>query len=261
MALPLRNLELTDDRFRRRHYRKPPVIEAVIDLKVRAPRPPSFEALAQIVAGEEAQYPTRHSISTEEFTIEVGKGASASTQQLIGYRFASATNDAILQARLDGFAFSRLTPYRDWEVWQPEARRIWDRYRELVEPTHVTRIAVRYINRVVLPRSAFTASDYFNCFPELPTSFGAPNAFVMRVEIPQSHFERGMLVFSQGILADPSPETMPILLDFDLFRMVDLRADDPNLWSLIEELHTHENFLFENSITQRTRDLFDAIDG
>lgn len=259
MALPFQNPEVRNSSERRR-YKNPPVVEAVIDIKVRSERPPTFEALASINGGEEATYPSRHSVSTGQFTFEIANGQSSASQQLVGYRFSTAANDMVFQAHIDGFSFSRLTPYRDWELWQPEARRIWDRYRAVVEPIEITRIAVRYVNRVLLNREKFRPSEYFHCFPALPESFGPTSAFVMRVEIPQPSLGDGMLVLSQGILADPSPVTMSVLLDLDLFRSVKLQANDPSLWTQIEELHLRENELFEDSITERTRGIFDAVD-
>jgi hypothetical protein len=69
----------------------------------------------------------------------------------IGWRFVSPDKLHVFQARLNGFTFSRLPPYVDWESFRTEARRLWDLYRAVANPIAPTRIAVRYINRLDLP--------------------------------------------------------------------------------------------------------------
>jgi uncharacterized protein (TIGR04255 family) len=133
-------------------------------------RSPGFEALTRIVEGEEARYPSRNSLTTSQFTVDTASGSSSTSQELVGYRFISADKSAVVQARRDGFSFSKLPPYQDWEEWQPEARRLWQRYKAIVAPDRITRVAVRYINRVRINRSAFDLREYFRCFPELPDS-------------------------------------------------------------------------------------------
>jgi uncharacterized protein (TIGR04255 family) len=195
---------------------------------------------------------------TSQLTVDTATGASNTSQELVGYRFFSSDKSAVVQARRDGFAFSKLPVYTDWEVWQPEAKRLWQRYREIAKPDRITRVAVRYINRVLIKRAGFDLGEYFRCFPEIPNSFGAISAFLMRLELPQPGFEGGVLILNQGILDEKMVDSVPVLLDFDLSRRVDMSPADDRVWDEIESLHLRENKLFEDSITDRAREIFDA---
>src|SRR4029077_18354423 len=71
----------------------------------------------------------------------------------IGYRFSAADGRQLVQFRLDGFTFSRLAPYTQWETVFEEASRLWRVYETAAPLEEVSRIAVRYINLLPLPAS------------------------------------------------------------------------------------------------------------
>src|SRR5438094_288898 len=49
-------------------------------------------------------------------------------QRSEGFFFSSVDGRQVVQARLDGFAFSRLKPYKDWDHLRAEAKRLWRDY-------------------------------------------------------------------------------------------------------------------------------------
>ncbi len=138
------------------------------------------------------------------------------TQQLTGYRFDSNDKKYVLQARLDGFSFSVLSPYDRWEVFRDEARRTWDMYRSVVEIEAITRIAVRYVNRLDIPfppeGEKVEQSDYFCTYPEVSKKlpYSAIDSFLMRLLIPQHDFN-GVLALTQARIEPTQPETIAIM--------------------------------------------------
>jgi uncharacterized protein (TIGR04255 family) len=134
---------------------------------------------------------------------------------------------------------------------------MWTKYRAQVHPERVTRIAVRYINRIEITEREFELSGYLTAYPELPDSLPFLSRFRLQLESPQRDIENGHLVMSQGIIESNDPGVTPVLLDLDLYRTVDLPVDD-GLWQHIGELHVAENRIFESCITDRTRELFNA---
>ena len=67
----------------------------------------------------------------------------------LGYRYKTETE--IAQFRVDGFTFSKIAPYTTWGEVSSEALRLWKVYVEVAKPRQVSRVAVRYINRMRLP--------------------------------------------------------------------------------------------------------------
>jgi uncharacterized protein (TIGR04255 family) len=258
-AVPARK-DFIDPRLITHRYKNPPVVEALVDIHVRVGQSVPIETLRLIRSGEEDRYPTEQHFIARSITVDVATGATTeSHQEPKGYRFISATQQEIVQARTDGFAFSRLPPYTGWDQWKPEAERLWQKYVELTNPVAVTRVAVRYVNRIDIEFPAEPLRNYLTTYPhlgeKLPQQVGH---FVMQVSLPQADMPGVTFNISQGRLLNPSDQRASILLDLDLFRVGDISPRSSELWSWLETLHAEENALFEGCITDRARELFNS---
>jgi uncharacterized protein (TIGR04255 family) len=250
----------TTDAPLRRHYERPPVLEAVIDIQVDPPTDADLSRLAAMHKGEEERYPARESLMSSSFAVDASLGATvAATQELIGYRWLRSDRSAAVQVRRNGLAFSRLQPYDRWETTRDEARRLWDVYVLAIVPRKITRIAVRYINRIDLPSPVSgSLQEYLRVYPQIPDGFSRRmGGFVMRLEMPQTDIRGCTLILNQGRVEAPSPNVLSILLDLDVIQVVDIPATvTDELWSALEVLHARENTIFEQCITPQTRALF-----
>ena len=135
----------------RAHLARAPAREALIDIQFE-PRLP-IEAVQAFAKLAEPEF--RRNLDLWESVIGFGTaggapGASA-TNTPIGKRLDSKDPPHVLQCRVNGFTFSRLSPYGRWEDLRFEAHRWWTSFRSAVHPGMVTRIAVRYINEIKLP--------------------------------------------------------------------------------------------------------------
>lgn len=50
---------------------------------------------------------------------------------------------------------------------------------------------------------------------------------------------------------------VPIILDIDVYKMVDFEPDSESIWDLLEELRVYKNDVFFASITEKTVRLFE----
>jgi uncharacterized protein (TIGR04255 family) len=250
-------------------YKKAPITEAVIELRVKLPDGTAVDDLQRLQALLPSSYGAPVDIYEDVTTIEIRPGKLApiahTTRTHQGYRFAKTDESRVLQAKLGGFTYSALAPYESWETFCPEARGLWELYRETFHPTSVTRVAVRYINRIDIPlnvvdsRGQLELEDYFKTYPqiteELPHHTMA--GFVMQVPVPQPDIE-SILLLKQGVVPPPRPEVFSVLLDLDIFREVTWEPnDDETIWGFLETLRKRKNQAFEASITDATRELFD----
>ena len=85
----------------------------------------------------------------------------------------------------DGFSHNRLKPYKDWEAFRSEARRLWNIYRDVVNPEFIEILGLNYINSIGIP-SGVEISDYLRAFiqvpPELPQVLEVHNFQVQMVD-------------------------------------------------------------------------------
>ena len=243
-----------------RHYSKAPITEALIDLKVTLSEEISTDDLANIYARISDRFSTQESIQTGSLVFQAGPTIRVDTnQQHTGYLFRSKDGVKILQATLDGFTFNRLAPYDSWEEFSSDAKSLWGVYKEICKPTSVTRAAIRFINQINIPaKELVDLQDYLNTVPEVSPKLpqGLLNSFFMQLQIPQGDLNC-MLIINEALVPRIDPDFVSVILDFDLFRQQIWQADDEDIWRFIEELRRRKNAVFEASITEKARRLFD----
>jgi len=240
-----------------RIYSQAPIAEAIIDIRADLPKTVTVADLERCCTGQEAAYPTRSALNQATGQIQLGPSFSTTTQtRPLGYICTAADQKRSFQARLDGFTMNRLAPYTNWEGFRDEARKVWEAYRAAVSPEKVTRVAVRYINRLDLPQPVMDLKDYFRTFPEVSADLPQPagGGFFMQVVIPQEDI-RSVVILTEAATEEPGPNLSSIILDIDLFRTVDIPLDDEGVWGLFETLRRRKNEIFEACITDRTREL------
>ena len=164
-----------------------PIIEAVIEFHCELPpgqdRSGWETALNQRFVAEYPQCQAQH---LQEVQFQVGIGgdvpaAKAVRQGVHGFRHLSADGKQLVQCRIDGFFFNRLSPYTSFDNYLPEALRCWDLYREVAEPVIVRQVCLRYINRLLLPltEGQLSLGKYLKNPPVMATpADGEPFSFV-----------------------------------------------------------------------------------
>ncbi len=238
------------------HYSKSPLTEAVLDIQVELPSEITLQELGNVQVGEEERYPRRENCIIVVGHMSMGAQVGASAQQTHnGYRFISQDNRQIFQARIDGFTFSRLAPYENWESFRDEATRLWRLYRSIAKPKNITRLALRYINRLDLPLPLKDFKDYLRTVPEIsPKMAQGLSGYFMQLQLPQTDLE-AMLTLNQTLIPPPNPNLVSVVLDFDLFCKDNVPSDDQGIWKRFEVLRTRKNEVFEACITNKTRRL------
>jgi len=242
----------------RLRYKKSPITEAVIDIRLSplsGRTPESLLGVSELIADT---YTNRKDVQrvTGKFTI----GATPTQEHtLLGYSYQSKDEKYVLQTRIDGFTFSRLQPYEHWEPFREEAYRLWCIFLKFAGSIHCLRAAVRYVNKIDLPIPA-DLELYFRTFPQISSDMPQMmSGYVMQLLIPQPEFG-GMLSLIQASLPASSPNSASISLDIDLFKESQTDFDtDGKIWAFLDSLREKRDHVFESCITDRSRSLFEPI--
>lgn len=245
-----------------RVYSKAPIIEAVIELRTRHAENLTLEDLARVHRSETARYPVLDKRLQVDNRIEVtdGEVSSRVDQRQLGFVFKSADDLQIVHATVQGFLFSRLAPYENWEPFVEEAWRLWHRYREEAKPEALTRVGVRFVNKINVPADSIEVKDYLRTYPELSGDLPQLLAgYFMQVRVPLLQFDSYVAITS-GIEA-PGPGWVSLILDIDCFRDLNLSVSAPTfdeeVRAILWRLREAKNFVFESCITAATRELID----
>ena len=238
-------------------YRHAPITEAVIDIQVTSPV--SVEWLAEAIAGE-SNYPTAEKLLAASGAMVFGPEENTfatARAELVGYLCRSADGLRIYQARKNGFTFSRLAQYTSWAEVSGEARRLWNKYRAIATPISVTRIALRYVNRLDIPLPVRDFSNYLRTAPQLsPDLPHGLSGYFMQLQLPMPDLQ-GACVINQTIIDPPTkPNTVAVVLDIDVFRTSGVAMDEDQLWEQLSQLRHEKNRVFESCITDEARRLF-----
>ena len=133
-------------------YENAPIKEALIDIRVELPLDVALETLESVHDQVKGLYPEKKKRVHVQGQFSAGDEiGAAATQTVVGFAFSTENGKQIFQARRDGFTFSRLRPYANWNELRDEGRRLWEIYRGMARPRKITRVAVRYINQIDIP--------------------------------------------------------------------------------------------------------------
>lgn len=243
------------------HLRKAPITEALLDVQVRLAGSPSYESLlafAEVIASDYPQKTVRQEFKAQ---IAIGDGPESPVVQAgdrvsTGYMLRSADGTQVVQARINGFSFSRLRPYTTWEDVSGEARRLWALYASIAQPVAITRIGLRYINRITIPLPFSTFGEYIRTVPEIAP--GLPQGlqhFFMHLAVPIPDQPIVVLINQTIDQQGQALGSVPLIFDIDAFQTEGYDPSGNDLWSAFDVLRTLKNDFFFRSITQKTVEL------
>lgn len=236
------------------HLQNAPIREALIDIQVNPRSDLEINEMKQFHDSISADYPKEQ--IQQQFHISFSLGQTrktAYTEEPRGFRYESEDGKQVVQARRDGYTFSRLEKYETWENLRREAVRLWNLYKEVAKPEAVKRVAVRYIN-------SFKVKDplekYLQAPPTIPPHLSfSMQEFLTRTVVHDDTSDANAII-TQGVKVIEDDGSVPLILDIDVYKVVSLEPDDKQIWSIIESFHDLKNDLFFNSITNETVEIF-----
>lgn len=258
-SLPTSDWDIPDPVKVGRHYDHAPITEAILELQCVVPSDVSLEQLAHVA--DPAQFSPSGTAVMVTGRVTVGpQGIQGDTSgEAIGHLLRRADGLRIIQSRLNGFAYSALAPYDRWETFSAEAWEHWNNYRQVAKPIKVTRIGVRYVNRIDIPDPGIEIKDYLrtavDVSPYLPQSIAG---YFLQVVVPLSRFNAIATIVST-IVPPPTENQTSLVIDIDTWRSVDISlvdtGGDEEITSALGTLRQAKNYAFEACITDATRGL------
>lgn len=233
------------------HLPNAPIVEAVIHWRARSGKKLEPDELLEQLKEELPDYP--NSQRQQELGIGAEFRAESSSvrqhQNWHGFRFETADKLQVAQFTRNGFVFSRLKPYEDWERFEPEARRLWQIYRDLSEPSEIQRLGVRFIN-LITPVNSDALPDLLAIPPHPPERMQLPLKRFMHqstFEIPGHPYNLNVI---QTIQPSGSSETdsFNLILDLDVFTTRPIQFDE--IQKRLLEMQRVKNKAFFSFLTE-----------
>ena len=238
-------------------YKRPPITEAVIELRLEQPLPRAeVEKLLQRFQNEYA--------FSEDFVavgVQVDPAARRANfeEQSSGYKLSSADRADVLLVTSAHMSCSRLAPYVGWDAFRARAEDHWRTWKRITGYRKIGRIGVRFINRIDIPAAGgkvVKLPDYLSVYPEAP-AIKRMAAYAMQMSGPLEE-DNCRLVINSSLVPSPLVDHVSVILDIDISRAGDAPQKDDEIWALIDRIRVHKNQAFEESITDKARELFNA---
>lgn len=233
------------------HYARPPIVEAVISVKSTPVTEP--EAMEKFYKKLKKQYPIRENRVDQEVKFE-GPNVSISQRPAGWIARAEDPSDGIILTP-DEIVFFRQAPYEGWAQLLSRAREGLDIFKSVMGHRKMTRIGVRYVNRIDCPIGR-RLDEYLKFTVHVPPMGVAVAGYEAFAMLDLRNGGTKALVRTAHI---PSvvPHTHAVVLDLDVYVEGELRPDHRYIWEALDSLRASKNGLFEEFITEHARALFD----
>jgi len=236
-----------------KNYPKPPIVEAMIDIQFQPSQIFSIGILEKLYKEMQKEYPNKEEIRSKTAEVNILEEKANFINEQIGLKLSSSDKKYIVQFQKRGFTFSILDNYHGWEDLLERGQELWELFCNKTKPDKVIRLAVRYINKINIPKSNFKLEEYFNIYPNVFNK--QLSGFFLQVQIPQIK-EGGLAIVHQTITKPLQTGYTSILLDLDLFEFKQMNPDSPEIWKRMNIFRKQKDDLFESCITSKTRELF-----
>jgi uncharacterized protein (TIGR04255 family) len=229
-------------------YVNPTIAEALCELHFTLPGGGEFQQqwYGDFFTQARAEYPIMEPQEVTEFIAGFGPdGMTQSKQQRLRMIYRHGGRNDLIQLSENVLTVNVLPRYAGWAAFKNRIRIAWDLFQRTASPIGLSRIGLRYINRIpkrtpTEPVSTWLRSAEFFPFKILESESG----YHSRLQLPLGPNRRMVVIVAE--LEEESGKRA-IMLDIDLIRAAQIGAAWNEIESCLEELHDQAWEVFEKS--------------
>jgi uncharacterized protein (TIGR04255 family) len=241
-------------------YRRPPIVEATFECRFAASEGWTFASPSTIYNLVHPVYPSEPTIianSNLELAADTGEVKASVRMLPQDQRFQFSTTDGhhLIRVGRDVISVHVMPPYPGWTEFRERIKAALDAYLQVVKPSSIERLSIRYVNRIELGTDPLDLNNYFRVPLEPPEGLGfSLTSFFLRLEGTRPDGVKLIQSFGSA-----PGDVVAIILDLDVIRDVSAPAVlEDDLLATIDSLREVERSAFEASITDKLREIFDA---
>ncbi len=259
LQVSCRNGQRLDERVTQSSYKKAPITEAVIEIKIASPLEP--KEVEKVSAKFRSNYPHHQNVDSLTVALQLPAGEGGDPKAQIdrepGHRRSSSDLTQLLVLGRSAFAVSQLAPYPGWDEFFARFVRDWKIWKKAVRFRTISRIGVRYINRIDIPiaESKVEHEEFLNVYPKLPDIFGPLSAYAVQAVLPIQDIDC-KLTINSAVVPAPILDHASFVIDQDIARESNAPQSDKDIFKLLKEIRVRKNKIFEACISNRARELF-----
>lgn len=240
-------------------YTRPPITEAVIGITFSSPIKQTI--LTLVNKKFHSHYPNHETVSNVKIAVELAdkqvNKPTADIDQENGHRLSTADMTQLVLLWPSSFSLSQLAPYHGWDSFFDRFVRDWGVWKRIVGFQTISRIGVRYINRIDIPVTGpiIEHEKFLNVYPQLPGMLNPIEAYAIQTS---SHLKDidCRLMLNSAVVPSPILDRASFLIDLDISKEINPPQNDNDIYDLLKKIRVQKNAIFETCISSRARELF-----
>jgi len=222
-------------------YPNPTIAEALCEIHFRLPTgvswKPSF--VGEFFKAVQPEFPEMEPVQELGFEVELGEGGVS--QRMLPprarIRFKHRARPLLLQLMENVLTVNLLPKYPGWERMRQDILEAWGRAREVLQPRCISRIGLRYINRVIRGAEDERPGVWLRGTASIPAGvLTSATGFLSRVDIRLDTENRRVVTLGDQIAGKDSPFGA-IILDIDRIIQRESEPTDEALRRDTDRLH------------------------
>ncbi len=240
-------------------YPTPPILEAVIGITFAQTL--DGKALAKADERIGKHYPAHEDVHQTNFNVSLNIGedrkmiaAPTEGTTVHGHKRTNPNLDELTILMPNSITVSQLAPYPGWDTFMARFKRDFHGYMGRQKTRQLSRVGVRYINRIDIPVSGeiIEHEQYLNFHPRVPDTLGPIVGYGMQVSFDIEKID-GQVTLRTTPVASPTLGHASFMLDIDVYTTSNLPMNEAALYELLGHMRVAKNRVFEECITQRAR--------
>lgn len=238
-----------------RQYAKPPLVEAVLELRFETP----FTDRELTRVKDKVARKSSKVDELKNYQAQMVPDGAVKDLGLVGYRVTAANGVDVVLVQNNSLVTSRMAPYEGWDRLIADTKTNYEAVEKIIGLRRITRIGARFINRVDVPNRLIRdkyIGDLLNIKiegPPVTSGDRGPYSLALNFVHPQT----GIKMFAQISVGDPVLiDHTPLFIDLDCAIDEGIPATIAQVWTLIDTMREPKDDVFESFITSEVRELF-----
>jgi uncharacterized protein (TIGR04255 family) len=236
-----------------KHYLRPPLQEALCELRFDPGAPWDWTVPGLLWERIRDRFPSKQGKSV--LANETGSTPPLPPElqhAMARVQFFSEDGSSLVQVGPNLLTVNFLPPYAGWPTFLPLIDEMVGMYREIATPAGLSRVGLRYINKVQIPGTDLDLSQFFVALPVIPAATqGRVLGFLSVADIAPPDGGH-TLRYTLGTANSDEQQASAFLLDLDASKS----GPDAPSWDLLHDsldsLHASVEGAFEGTFTGRT---------
>jgi uncharacterized protein (TIGR04255 family) len=224
-------------------YPNPTIVEALCEIHFQPPEGASWKPSlpGELFKQIQQEFPEMEPVLEVGVQLELGpaKFGQALLPPRQRMRYKHASRPLLLQLAENLFTVNVLPKYPGWQTMRQDVRDTWSQAKQVLKPAYITRVGLRYINRIERSKSNEEPGEWLHAGDFIPAGIlTSEGSFLSRVESHIKKHNRLIVTVAEILTEDPTA-ARPIVFDIDRILENQRLVDDDILLKEIDALHEH----------------------